>query len=60
MDKIQYDHRETSLTHFMDQFTIQRLERIIQFENSCTPSNKELIQSSQVLIKHLKGIWDIK
>lgn len=54
---IKYNHRETSLTHFMDQFTIQRLERIIYFEENSTPSNKELIESSQVLIKHLKSIW---
>jgi hypothetical protein len=60
MDKIEYNHRETSLTHFMDQFTIQRLERIISFESQCTPSNKELIASSLVLIKHLKSIWDMK
>lgn len=58
-NKIEYD-RETSLVHFMDQFTIQRLERIIYFESNCTPANEELIKASTVLIKHLKSVWDIK
>jgi hypothetical protein len=52
--------RETSLTHFMDQFTIQRLERSIVFEKGCTPRDDKLIKSMEMVIKHLKSIWDIK
>ena len=58
--KIEYDTRETSLSHFMDQFSIQRLEGIIYSESNCKPQNKELIESCEVLIKHIKSIWDIK
>lgn len=57
--KIEYD-RETSLTHFMDQFTIQRLERVVEFESKCFPQNEELIEASKVVIDHLKAVWDIK
>lgn len=59
MNTIEYE-KETSLTNFMDQFTIQRLDRIIGFEQRCTPRNEKLIESCMVLIKHLRGIWDIK
>ena len=59
MNKIEYDN-QTSLVHFMDQFTIQRLERIIYFESNCTPQNTELIEASKVLISHLKSIWGRK
>lgn len=44
----------------MDQYTIQRLERVVEFESKCFPQDEELIEASKVLIKHLKGIWDIK
>ena len=53
---IEYD-KETSLCSFMDQYTVQRLERILHFEKNCTPSNKELIEASEVLIKHIKSVW---
>ena len=56
MNQIKYDN-ETSLCSFMDQYTVQRLERIIAFEEQCTPSNTELIESSKVLIKHIKSVW---
>jgi hypothetical protein len=59
MNTIKYDN-ETSLPHFMDQYTIQRLERIVYFESNCTPQNTKLIESSKVLIEHLKAVWDIK
>lgn len=58
-NKIVYD-TETSLVHFMDQFTINRLERIIYFESNCSPQNKELIDASKVLIEHLKSIWGME
>lgn len=58
MNTIKYD-KDTSLPHFMDQYTIQRLERIIYFESNCTPANEELIKASAVLIKHLKSVWGI-
>lgn len=59
MKTISYD-KHTSLTHFMDQFAIQRMEHIIEHEHSCTPTNENLVQSCETVIKHLKGIWDIK
>lgn len=46
MNKIEYDN-QTSLPHFMDQYTIQRMERIIYFESNCTPKNEELIQAAE-------------
>lgn len=46
MNKIEYDN-QTSLPHFMDQYTIQRMERIIYFESNCTPKNEELIQAAR-------------
>lgn len=58
MNKIEYD-KETSLARFMDQYAIQRLERIIEFENQCTPKNKKLIQASEVLLEHFKAVWGI-
>ena len=57
--KIEYD-KNTSLCHFMDQFAIQRMERIIAFESQCTPQNDELIDACYVLIEHYKAVWDIK
>lgn len=59
MNKIEYD-TQTSLPHFMDQYTIQRMERIIYFESNCTPKNEELIQAAETIKNHLKSIWDIK
>lgn len=59
MKYIPYD-RETSLTHFMDEFAIQRLQSTIDFEKQCTPTNKKLVESCETVIKYLKGIWDIK
>jgi hypothetical protein len=59
MKTIHYD-KHTSLTHFMDEFAIQRMEGIIEFEQQCTPTNKELVKTCQTVIKHLKGIWDIR
>lgn len=59
MNTIKYDS-ETSLSNFMDQYTIQRLERIVYFESKCFPQNEELIEASKVLIEHLKAVWDIK
>lgn len=59
MRTIKYD-KGTSLTHFMDQFAIQRLEKVVEFESQCTPTNTKLIESCETVIKHLKAIWDIK
>lgn len=59
MNYIEYD-KETSLAHFMDQYTIQRMERIIKFEESCTPKNEELIIASKIIADHLRGIWGIE
>ena len=59
MKTIHYD-KQTNLTHFMDQFSIQRMEGIIEFEEQCTPTDKELVKSCQIVIQHLKAIWDIK
>lgn len=59
MNKIEYDNT-TSLPHFMDQYTIQRMERIIHFESNCTPQNILLINAAEVIKAHLKSIWDIK
>jgi hypothetical protein len=56
MNKIVYDNT-TSLCHFMDQFIIQRLERIIYHEENCTPTNHELIEACITLIDHLHSIW---
>ena len=59
MNKLEYD-KETSLPKFMDQYMKQRLERIIKWEKSCTPSNEELIDASKLLIDHLNAIWGWK
>jgi len=59
MNIIEYDN-QTSLPRFMDQYTKQRLERIIYFESNCTPENTELIEACKVLINHLNGVWDWK
>lgn len=59
MKSIKYDNH-TSLTHFMDEFAIQRLQSTIEFEKQCTPTNKKLVESCETVIKYLKGIWDIK
>jgi hypothetical protein len=56
MNKIKYD-KDTSLTSFMDQYTVQRLERTIYFEKNCTPSNTELIDACEKVIKHIKSVW---
>ena len=57
--KITYD-KQTSLPYFMDQYTINRLENIIEFENASIPKNKELIESCTVLINHLNSIHGFK
>ena len=44
----------------MDEFAIQRLQGTIEFEKQCTPKNKKLVESCEIVIKYLKGIWDIK
>jgi hypothetical protein len=59
MNKIEYDNT-TSLTHFMDLFTINRLERTIYFEENCTPQNTQLINSCKVVVEHLKAVWGIE
>ena len=59
MPSIPYN-RETSLTHFMDEFAIQRLQSTVEFEKQCTPRNDKLIESCETVISHLKSIWDIK
>ena len=51
---------EHSVSHLIDKFAIQRLERIIYFESNCTPKNEKLINASAVLIQHFKDVWGIK
>jgi hypothetical protein len=59
MNKIEYDN-QTSLTHFMDEFAINRLESTIYFEENCTPKNTKLIESCKVVVEHLKAVWGIE
>lgn len=57
--KIEYNE-QTSLPHFMDQYTIQRMERIIYFESNCTPQDKKLIEAAEIIKNHLKAVWGIE
>lgn len=59
MWKVEYD-KETSLGNFIDQLAINRLQRIIDFEQKCFPQDTKLIRACELLVNHIKSIWDIK
>lgn len=57
--KLEYD-KDTSLCNLMDQYAIQRLQRIIDHEKNCTPTDVELVRSCNIVKQHLEEIWGIR